>query len=239
MKPLLGAALALALVSPVLSQTLTPQQLRGQAIYTAGSSVSAIVGGKVLPARLFPCASCHGEDGRGQREGGTGIADITPATLARAATLQERRRAAYTPALLRLAITAGKDSSGQPLDRAMPRYRLNDRDAADLLAYLAILDNVMPSGVTSDEVRINVIAASGLTAPAQAIYGRRIVLQYGQPEGALLSIDEQIAAPAQKQLDLVAATLARVGRDFTRKRYMEAYEQAIRLSTRDPQARPW
>jgi mono/diheme cytochrome c family protein len=217
MKLLLLAALALA--SLAQAQELTLQQQRGRAIYTEGAG-SATVGGRVLPAKLFPCASCHGENGRGQREGGTGIADITPPVLARATTVGERSRPAYTPAMLRHAIAAGSDSAGQPLDRVMPRYQLKDRDAADLLAYLAILDNVSPIGVSADAVRINIIGAPGLAAPAEMIYGRRIVLQHDRAEGALLTIE------AREQLELAESTLARIGRDFTRKEFLEAYERA-------------
>jgi mono/diheme cytochrome c family protein len=298
MKLLLLAALA----SLAQAQDLTPPQQRGKAIYTAGKG-DASVGGKVLPARLFPCASCHGDNGRGQREGGTGVADITPPALTRAATVGERSRPAYTPALLRHAIANGVDSGGWALDRAMPRYRLPPPDVADLLAYLAILDTVAPPGVSTDAVRINVLGAATLAAPAQRIYGRRIVLRHDNDEDTLLSIDarpasgagkgQQIAAlrdyasrrggdamlladdclalfnteaplvlmtadaaahcdldsvapaldrkiivaasappgsdtAAQADLDLVAATLAQIGRDFTRKRFTEALAQSKR-----------
>lgn len=299
------AAMTVMTALSAQSQDLTPQQLRGRGIYTEGKG-SATVGGKVLPAKLFPCASCHGDNGRGQREGGTGVADITAPALGRSAMVGERSRPAYTPAMLRHAIASGADSAGQPLDRAMPRYQLQAGDAGDLLAYLAILDSVAPPGVSNDKVRINVVGAIGLAAPAQAIYGRRIVLQHDQAEAALLTIaagpapaaskDEQIAAlrdyaarqgggallladdcqalqagaaaplvlmtaeaaahcdlgsvmpaprrkiivaaatppgadaAAQARLDLVAATLARIGRDFTRKRFAEALEQSTRTS---------
>jgi mono/diheme cytochrome c family protein len=207
MKLLLFAALA----SLAQAQDLTPQQQRGKAIYMAGKR-DASVGGKVLPARLFPCASCHGDNGRGQREGGTGVADITPQALARAATVGERSRPAYTPAMLRHAIANGVDSGGQALDRAMPRHRLPPRDFADLLAYLAILDTVAPPGVSTDAVHINVIGAEGLLAPTQSIYGRRIVLRYNQAEDALLTIDARPATSAGKEQQIAAL------RDYAAKR---------------------
>ena len=292
-----------ALAALAQAQDLTPQQRRGRTIYVEGKG-SATVGGKVLPARLFPCASCHGDDGRGQREAGTGVADITAPALGRGAKVGERSRPAYTPALLRQAIASGADSAGQPFDRAMPRYRLQAGDVSDLLAYLAILDTVAPPGVSADAVHINVIGAAGLRAPAQPIYGRRIVLQHEHADDTLLTIDaghahgasknEQIAAlrdyatrqgggallladdcqalhadsalqlvlmtadaaahcdlgsvvsapgrkivvaaaeppggdgAAQVQLDLAAATLESIGRDFTRKRFAEALAQARR-----------
>lgn len=295
-------AVMLALLAPLVqAQELTPQQLRGRAIYSEGKG-SAIVAGQTIAARLVPCASCHGDDGRGQREGGTGVADITPPALSRNASVGARERPAYSPERLRLAITDGADSAGQPLDRVMPRYQLDAADAADLLAYLAMLDRVTPPGVSADTIRINVAGAAGLSAPPQTIYGRRIVLQ---PQGeALLTIDaraskaQQIAAlrdygrtrdgdvlllsddcaalsgntttplvlmtadaathcdlsriapstarkiivaaagrpgdetqAAQAQLELAATILQRLGRDFTRKRFTEAWTQARRLQT--------
>ena len=221
---LLILAVLMPLAPPAWAQDLTPQQLRGGAVYMEGRG-EVNVGGKVLPAKLFPCASCHGENGRGQREAGTGVADITPPMLARAATVGERSRPAYTPATLLHAIVAGSDSAGQPLDRAMPRYRLKERDAADLLAYLAILDTVTPIGVSADAVRINVIGAPGLAAPEQIIYGRRIMLQHDKAAGALLTIDARASA-AQTQLELAVSTLASIGRDFTRKAFLDVYERA-------------
>jgi mono/diheme cytochrome c family protein len=199
MKLILLAALA----SLAQAQDLTPQQQRGKAIYTAGKG-DASIGGKVLPAKLFPCASCHGDNGRGQREGGTGVADITPPALARAARVGERSRPAYTPVALRHAIANGADSGGQALDRAMPRYRLPPPDVADLLAYLAILDTVAPPGVSTDAVHINVIGAEGLIAPTQSIYGRRIVLRYNPAEDALLTIDAHPATGAGKEQQIAA-----------------------------------
>lgn len=220
------ASLALLASSASLAQAqyLTPQQQRGKTVYTQGTG-DVTVGGKRLSAKLFPCASCHGENGRGQREAGTGIADITPPVLARAATVGERSRPAYTQAMLRHAVAAGIDSAGHPLDRAMPRYQLKERDAGDLLAYLAILDTVTPIGVSADAVRINVVGAPELSAPAQTIYGRRILLQHNRADGALLTIDARASA-AQAQLELAVSTLARIGRDFTRRGFLEAYERA-------------
>lgn len=298
MKAALAALLAL-LMPLAQAHDLTPQQLRGRGIYSEGKG-SASVGGQVIAARLVACASCHGDDGRGQREGGTGVADITPAVLARPALAGARERPAYTADALRRAITNGTDSAGQPLDRAMPRYQLNGDDAADLLAYLAILDKVTPPGVSADTIRITVAGATGLSAPTQTIYGRRIVLQ--QHGEALLTIDARaskaqqiaalrnyaaaspsqpllltddcaplasdtqarlvlmtsdaaahcdlsriahsdtrkiiVAAPgrpgdetqaAQAQLELAATILQRLGRDFTRKRFAEAWAHALRL----------
>lgn len=186
----------LAALAPAAAQELTAEQQRGRAIYVEGKSstgqpIMALVGAgrNALPASLFACASCHGEDGRGRREGGISPADITPAALGRAAVVGVRTRQSYTAALLKRAVATGRDSGGQLLDRAMPRYRMSERDANDLLAYLAILDSVAPPGVSADAVRVNVIGAPRLAAPAQTIYGRRIGLQHGGGRDAFMTID--------------------------------------------------
>jgi mono/diheme cytochrome c family protein len=195
---LLAASTSLA-----VAQGLTPQQQRGRAVYTEGRG-SVTLSGKVLPARLFRCASCHGEDGRGQKEGGASVADITPQVLARTASAGQRVRPAYTPALLLRAIARGTDSAGQSLDRAMPRYGLASGDAAGLLAYLAVLDTVGPPGVSAVEIRINVTGAPGLAAPAVTVYGRRIVLRHDDPTDTLATIDGR-PAPAASRAQQVAA----------------------------------
>lgn len=190
-------ALAFAALAGLAAQApaqLTARQLRGRAIYVdgkGGQPVVATVGaaGGALPATLLPCISCHGEEGRGRREGGVSAADLTRASLWQAAIVGGRSRPSYTDALLKRAIATGRDAAGQALDRAMPRYRMSARDAGDLLAYLAILGSEAPPGVGADVVRINVVGAPGLTAPTQTVYGRRIELHHGRGAEAFMTID--------------------------------------------------
>lgn len=127
--------------------TLRPAELRGKMIYTTGRNAAGRgvffrllgAGEGVLPAKGVVCASCHGRDGRGGREGDIVVPDITYATLARplpASPLRHRGRAPYTDATLARAITHGIDSSGQQLHALMPRWALSSSELEDLLKYL-------------------------------------------------------------------------------------------------------
>lgn len=126
---------------------LTPEEARGRSIYDTGRSADGrplefrllTAGEQPLPANGFACASCHGADGKGGREGSIVMADITHGTLSRplpASPPWNRRRVPYSDALLARAITQGIDSSGQQLDASMPRWLLSEPQLADLVGYL-------------------------------------------------------------------------------------------------------
>lgn len=126
---------------------LTPAESRGKIIYTTGQSPSGkplffrllSAGEDFLPAKGVDCASCHGLDGKGGREGNVVIPDITYGALTKPLTASlpsARRRAPYTDVLLARAITQGLDSSGQQLGSLMPRWALPVSDLQDLLKYL-------------------------------------------------------------------------------------------------------
>jgi len=127
-------------------QNLTRAESRGKTIYTTGRSPTGnelsfwlAGGGQRLPSGGVTCATCHGEDGRGGREGDVRAPDITYETLTKPGhvTLPSgRKRASYTDALLARAITQGLDSSGQKLNLLMPRWSLSDSELQDLLRYL-------------------------------------------------------------------------------------------------------
>jgi cytochrome c len=147
-------ALFLAVVpAPVRSdapgkiEDLAPDEARGKLIYTTGRGAAGrllyfrllTAGERALPANGIVCANCHGDDGKGGREGNIVMADITYGTLTRslaAAPPWNRARAPYTDALLARAITRGVDSSGQQLDASMPRWELSELELQDLLKYL-------------------------------------------------------------------------------------------------------
>jgi mono/diheme cytochrome c family protein len=127
-------------------QRLTPAESRGKTIYTTGQTPSGnelsyrlVTGGQRLPARGVTCATCHGEDGRGGREGDVVAPDITYGALTKpssASLPSGRSRSPYTDALLARAITQGLDSSGNHLNSMMPRWSLSDSELRDLLRYL-------------------------------------------------------------------------------------------------------
>ena len=196
-------------VLATLGAGLTESQQRGREIFLHGQAdsshgIDTTLGNNsaVIPATLLPCANCHGTDARGKSEGGVKPADITPAALARSATVGSRSRTAYTPSLLKRAITMGLDSAGYPLDNAMPHFRLTQQDASDLLAYLDIVGSASQPGISDDRIRINVLGADDLRAADAAIYGRRIEINHTRDDDAFLTID----ASADSSLSIAAAT---------------------------------
>jgi len=130
----------------------------GERIYFTGISERSDApltssGGSSMPMMGNSCASCHGSD----RQGGTRMMPYfwvkAPPLLAKSLfgdtltgeTLAEDHQApadkhgdheSYNDASLREAITAGRDPSGKPLSRLMPRWRISEQDMQDLIAYL-------------------------------------------------------------------------------------------------------
>jgi mono/diheme cytochrome c family protein len=158
-RALAGVVFLISLLVPIWLQTepfsrpggLSPAESRGKIIYATSRSPSGkelyfrlVGGGQRLPAGGVTCASCHGENGRGGREGNLIAPDVTYKALTKPGhvTLPSgRKRAPYTDALLARAITKGLDSSGQKLNLLMPRWSLSESDLRDLLAYLKRLGN--------------------------------------------------------------------------------------------------
>jgi ABC-type branched-subunit amino acid transport system substrate-binding protein len=170
MMVLLAAGLSRALSS----NTLSPPALRGQLIYRKGESASdrpitAVVGSSEIQAKLIPCASCHGRDGRGRPEG-----SVVPPSIRWEDLIRPRRialggeRIPYNERLLIRAITMGFDPQGKPLNVAMPRYALSQADAQDLIAYLKVLSADYDPGLTDDIVRIGALLPPNSRYPGQA-----------------------------------------------------------------------
>src|SRR5215510_6668324 len=167
------ALLAIAIIAFALSLStlaaaqLTAQQSAGKQLYLEGTSPSgkpfeAILsdGSTHVPARLMPCGSCHGADGRGRPEGGVVPSDITWDSLTRPYRSEAalgRNRPAYTAYSLRRAITLAVDSSGHRLGVTMPRYRISPRDLGNLVEYLKLLDHEPEPGLTADTIRVGAI----------------------------------------------------------------------------------
>ncbi|MBI3945426.1 MAG: cytochrome c [Armatimonadetes bacterium] len=92
------------------------------------------------------CANCHGPDGRGGiRVHMTDVVapDIRYRTLTSAEHDEhggDEGHPPYTDALIQRAITEGLDPAGKPLDPAMPRWSMSQRDLDDVVAYLKTLD---------------------------------------------------------------------------------------------------
>jgi len=116
--------------------------------------------GDLVSAAELPCLGCHGSDGRGRAEGGVTPSDIRLSSLTRPYEVIEgsgRRRAPYDERKIVRAVAMGLDASGTPLHAVMPRYRLSREDAADLMAYLAVLGNEPDPGLTEHAIRVGAL----------------------------------------------------------------------------------
>ena len=115
------------------------------------------------------CGNCHGHDGHGRPEGNVEPPDVTWSALGKpygATDRFGRRRPAYTETLLGRVVTMGLDSSGRPLDAAMPRYQLAPEDLADLVAYLTVLGRDADPGLGPAAITIGTLLIPGRSDPA-------------------------------------------------------------------------
>lgn len=199
---------------------------RGRRIYFEGTDGSAEeievhLGTEEIeaPATAFACVNCHAADGRGTNEGGVKPAPVIWEALnsARTSALTGRPRPPYDAGTLTRALRLGVNSAGERLHLAMPRYRLNDRQAADLVAFLKILGTDADSdpGVSTDAIKVGAaLPLTGQYAPvgeaaratldayfAEAnarggVYGRRFELVVadsgGTPAGTLQATRELV-----------------------------------------------
>lgn len=191
-----------------------PEEERGRRIYLEGVSpsggeITAVIGGEggtEVPASALPCGGCHGRDGRGQAEGGVSPSDLTWESLTREGIRPGRRHPPYDERLLKRAIAMGIDPAGNPVNVAMPRYRMSQQDMADLISYIKKLGHESDPGVSAAAVRIGAVlpppgplssmsqaVRQALTArfaeadTAGGLWGRRIELHSlelsGPPQG--------------------------------------------------------
>jgi ABC-type branched-subunit amino acid transport system substrate-binding protein len=161
--------------------TLTESEHRGRRIYLQGESASgraiaAVIGqGETteIPASALACGSCHGPEGRGVPEGAIEPADVRWSALSRILISSDglgRRRPRYDDALLARALREGRDSGGEPLSPVMPRYRIDDRDLADLVAYLRRVGSEPQPGLAAEELTVaTLIPLSGPRAEIGAV----------------------------------------------------------------------
>jgi len=162
-----------------------------------GEPVPAIVEGDVeSTSDNFTCVGCHRPSGFGSSEGGTYVPPITGEILFSDRLLDRERRnrrfrelfkqehgasfdarirmpnmrPAYNEETLARAIREGVDAAGRKLDGAMPRYKLSDRDVANLVAYLKDLSAEKAPGVGEDTMHLaTVIGPNVDEARAQAM----------------------------------------------------------------------
>ncbi len=163
------AALLLALffVPFTVAAEPTTAQSRGKQIYFEGSSpsggeITAIVGteGVTLPASAVPCASCHGSDGLGQREGGVIPPDIRWSELTKGyGHVHEdgRKHQAFDEMSVARLIRSGLDPDFNKLDKSMPLYDLSVEDMDSLIAYLRFLERDWDPGLGKDSIQLGTL----------------------------------------------------------------------------------
>ena len=98
--------------------------------------------GMMMGMMRVSCAQCHGSDGQGRRTMMFTTPNITYRNLTDPEGMKEPdggRGHTYTDDMIRRAITEGLDAEDEPLDSAMPRWRMDDQDLSDLIEYLKTL----------------------------------------------------------------------------------------------------
>lgn len=181
--------LACAFVTAGLANTshaqLSVEEARGKAIYFGerGSALERAAARIAdmdvdLSAQSFPCASCHGEKGGGNSERGVVPSNLSRDVLTRpydVAGQSGRTRPAYTREKFARAVRTGVDSGGSSLDQAMPRFKLTERDTADLWAFLARLADMQAPGIDDNTIRILLTTSTQERSPGEAKAQRKII----------------------------------------------------------------
>jgi hypothetical protein len=165
------------------------ERMYREGVLPSGNPMQASVKGDV-PAQgtMFTCVTCHLRSGMGSAEGAVPAPSISGPRLyaprLRFPKQPRRRkprapvetpepnllRPAYTDETLAHALREGIDPSGRTLDAAMPRYRLEDREATILVRYLKTLSAEPAPGVTDEIVRFaSVVTETVDTADREAM----------------------------------------------------------------------
>ena len=179
---------SVSLCSSALAFDLTANEQAGKRLYREGVSSSDVqlqarVGASDIsvPASVLPCASCHGNDGRGRAEGGVRPPNLDWQRLAQGQGAREangRSYPAYTDRSLARAIQQGVDPAGNRLDPAMPRFELTLADQRNLTAYLKRLAEERDPGIEEGVLRLGtLLPASGPLAEVGLVV--RAVLEDG------------------------------------------------------------
>jgi hypothetical protein len=146
----LAIAAALAAADPTAGE-----RLYRTGVGAAGQPAPAVLQGDIRSdSSTLSCASCHLGSGFGSTEGGRVAPPLRWHRLSAGATSGRGRRGAYDEQKLIRAVTEGLDSEGRPLSPLMPRYRLEPRDRANLVAFLRSRGRPAPPGVREGVVTL-------------------------------------------------------------------------------------
>lgn len=227
-----SVVLSLALCGPALALDLSPQELAGKRLYRQGVSSSdaqlmARVGASDMrvPASVLPCASCHGNDGKGRAEGGVRPPSLDWQRLARGQGERQSNGRSYPPysdGALARAIQHGVDPAGNRLDLAMPRFELTLADQRNLTAYLKRLSEERDPGVEAEVLRLGtLLPASGPLAEAGKVVravledGVEQINQQGGIHGRRLELVVADTGPDQASAERALQRLLDQGQVFT------------------------
>lgn len=184
--------IALALVSVTgVSAAATDLRAIGERIYRdgvlpSGRSVRAVqANGTPMAPGFVACIGCHRRSAMGCMEGTMQVPPLIREVLGRPGVESAQafgnnfrrllQRPAYDDASLAKAIRHGIDPAGQPLVAPMPRYQLDGREMAALVAYLKSLARGQGPGISDDEIHLATIVGEGV--PEAAGRAMREVLQ--------------------------------------------------------------
>ncbi len=170
------------------------ERMYREGILPSGEPMKAFVKGDVpVSGTTFTCVSCHLRSGLGSFEGKV----VTPPTNGRI-LYQPREpfikgsefvpyihtyavylpvRPAYTDATLSAVMTTGFDPTGRSVVSVMPRYEINDKDMAILIAYLKTLSEKPSPGVGKNEITFATVIVEG-TDPS-AVNAMITPIQFG------------------------------------------------------------
>jgi hypothetical protein len=134
-----------------LSATANGERIYFTGIDRSGQQISYTGGpgfGGMMMGSYLTCASCHGPEAKGGQHA-MGMREMyAPPITGKALTEMQMEESGGPPShegynleSFRLAVVEGKHPDGDMLNRDMPRWRINDQDLADLLAFLESLSN--------------------------------------------------------------------------------------------------
>jgi hypothetical protein len=149
---------------PVLSpdeQVRLGERIYRDGILPSGEAMQAVVKGDItVPGTSFTCVSCHLRSGLGSFEGGVITTPTNGGKLFQPYKMTYKKvetdtkylpviehRPAYTDQTLVKALREGVNPVGQVMNPVMPRYLLEDDDAALLVSYLKSLSVEFSPGV--------------------------------------------------------------------------------------------
>lgn len=252
---LLVAALVLGCGHAGWAGGLTPEEARGKQIFLHGQSevgrmITARVGrsSTPMPGKTFPCAGCHGSDGRGRPEGGVVPADITWNRLTTPLVSTggtERARSAYTGDLIARAVNGGLNADGTALDFTMPRFEMHQDDLRDLVAYLRRVEQDLDPGLTAQSIALGTIVPKGVTPEALGpvvaavlkgyvqdvneqggIYNRRLDLTIMEAATREQAVEHATALAAQGEIFAVVSPVT-AGVEQEIERLIDAYAMPL------------